>query len=158
WCLGAAISLVALFLLREPPGVAEEGEERLPFMAYIRQAPWLLRLNRRLTLLITARLFIEGAGMAAPFYILFAQKSLHIGLRMVGVYAMIQSAGTICGGPLWGWISDRLGPITGLRGIALCLAMVPTLALAAGTGAAWVFPAVFFLGGVTGQGLWMVAS
>jgi len=160
WCMGLVLSQIALHLVREPPGVMEEDDEKPSLIAYLRQAPNLLHRNRRVRHLVLTRLLVEGAGMAAPFYILFAQQHLPVEtrLKMVGIYAMLKSAGSVCAGPLWGWITDRFSPTAGLRAVACSIVLVPSLALLAGGGATWLFAAVFFLMGGAQQGIWMVAS
>lgn len=156
WCAGMVASQVALHLIREPPGVVEE-EEKPPLAVYLRQAPSILRRNRRLLHLILTRLLVEGAGLAAPFYILFAGQHLPVA-AWVGIYAMLKNVGAVCAGPLWGWTSDRFGPTVGLKAVAGAILVIPALALLGGVGAVWVFPALFFLMGGVQQGVWMVAS
>lgn len=163
WCAGLATSQLLLTVIREPDGralegVVEEDAAKLPLGAYLRQAMPLLRRNRKLARLIATRLLLDGAGMAAPFYVLFARRGLHADLKMVGVYAIVLSAGKVCAGPLWGWVSDRSGPVVGLRAVAAAVLAIPALALASALGGAWAFPAVFFLLGAVQDGAWMVAS
>lgn len=158
WCVGIIGSQIGLHLLREPEGDVEPIEERPSFVEYVRQAPALLRRSPGVVRILVARLVLDGTGMAAPFYVLFATRDLRISLATVGLYQLLQSAGRVSTGPLWGWISDRWSPVIGLRIIAVFTACVPALALAAGHGAAWVFPVVFFVLGAIQDGLWMVTT
>lgn len=164
WSVGLIASQILLSLVREPAGVAEDAEQneaKPTFTAYLRGAFPLLRRRPRLRHLVVTRLLLEGASMAAPFYVLFAERNLHA-VGMAGVYVMAQSAGKIVTGPLWGGLSDRLGALTAFRAVTVTMASVPLIALlsapVAGTAAPWMMLGVFFcLGGVQ-DGLWMVAS
>lgn len=158
WCVGAAVSQTALFLIREPHGATNSEEPRPGFVAYLRQAGPLLRSRPRVARLIAMRVLVDGAGMAAPFYILFAQQHLGTPDRMIGVLAVVQSVGRLATGPLWGWICDRFGTSRGVRAVAVCVLATPACALIAAHGAPWLLPVVFVLMGATQDGVWMVAS
>jgi predicted MFS family arabinose efflux permease len=158
WCVMLLISQVCLALIREPPGHVEEGEEKPTFGAYLRMALPLLRSRPRLRHLIFGRVLLDGAGMALPFYVLYAEKNLEVGLTMVGLYVFFKGAGKLCTGPVWGWLSDHSGASTGLKGVAWCIAVIPILALLAGQGAVWLMPPLFFLIGAMSDGLWMTSS
>jgi MFS family permease len=158
-CVGAAVSQLFLFLIREPEAVAVTVEEERPrFRDTLRQAGPLMRRNPRLRKLVTARLLLEGASLAAPFYVLFAERDLKVGLGMAGVYAAVKAAGKVGMGPVWGWISDRHSPRWGLAAVAAAVLMVPALALLSASGNAWLLPAAFFLQGAVQDGLWMTGS
>jgi len=157
WCLGVIVSSAALFLIREPDGLAD-AEEKPRFGAYLRMAAPLIRANPRLGRLILARVALDGAAMATPFYVLFAQRDLGLGIGAVASYMVAKSVGGVAAGPLWGVASDRFGPHVALRMVALAVAGVPILALASAAGIPWLLPAAFFLMGAGQDGLWMVGS
>jgi hypothetical protein len=157
-CIGVLVSLGFLVALREPAGAAVDEEERPGLAEFYRRAGPLLRLNPRLRRLLAIRLLLDGGAMAAPFYILFAERDLRVGIQMVGVYAVVQSAGKVLGGPVWGWISDRAGPGAGLRAVALSVTAIPIIALAAAHGAPALLLLVFALIGAVQDGVWMVGS
>lgn len=157
WCVMVVVSQVCLALIREPSGPADD-EEKPPFGVYVRQALPLLRRRPRLMRLVLARVLLDGAGMALPFYVLYAQKSLKVGLTMVGLYVFFKAAGKLCTGPVWGWLSDHYGAAAGLRGVACCIVAAPALALMAGRGAVWLMPPLFFVVGAMTDGLWMTSS
>jgi predicted MFS family arabinose efflux permease len=152
------ISQVCLALIREPHGHAGEEEEKPPFFRYMGQAGPLLRGHPRLRRLIVGRVLLDGAGMALPFYVLYAEKDMKVGLTMVGFFIFFKGAGRLCTGPVWGWVSDRLGAAAGLKGVACCIAAIPALALLSGRGAVWMLPVLFFLVGAMSDGLWMTTS
>jgi MFS family permease len=155
-CAGVLLSLGFLLAVREPAGEVVE-EARPGLTEFYRRAGPLLRRNPRLRRLLVIRLLLDGGAMAAPFYILFAERDLHVGLQMVGVYAVVQSAGKVLGGPVWGWISDHAGPGAGLRAVAVSITGIPLLALAARSAPELLF-AVFALIGAVQDGAWMVGS
>jgi MFS family permease len=157
WCAMVLISQACLALIREPYG--EAGEDEKPtFLAYLRMAGPLLKRRPRLRHLIIGRVLLDGAGMALPFYVLYAENDLHVGIEMVGLYVFFKGAGKLCTGPLWGWMSDRFGAASGLKGVAICIAAIPVLALLASRGMLWLMPGVFFLLGAVTDGLWMTNS
>jgi MFS family permease len=158
WFAGAMLSQVGLYYVVEPPGMAETSAQRISFVAYLRQVGPMLRSAPRLRALIATRVLLDGAGMAAPFYVLFAQRDLGVSLKMVGIYTVAQSAGRIAAGPLWGWLSDRIGTAASVRAVALSIAATPVAALAAALDSPWLMLAVFGLMGAVMDGVWMVMS
>jgi MFS family permease len=158
WFLGTLVSQICLWLIREPPGIVEEGEEKPPLGTYLKQAVPMLRHNRRLARLILTRVLLDGAGMAASFYILFARDDLRVRAETIGLYIVAQSVGRLSTGPLWGWLTDRFGAAAGLRAVGLAIALIPFLALVSTNGAAWLLYPVFFFMGAVQDGLWMVTS
>ena len=158
WCVMLVVSQVCLALIREPDGHAVEEKDRPTFREYLRQALPLLRRRPALRRLITGRVLLDSSGMALPFYILFAQRDLSVSMRVLGLYIFFKAAGRLCGGPIWGWTSDKLGPARALLGVAYCMVSVPALALVAGHGALWAMAPLFFLVGAVSDGLWMTTS
>lgn len=158
WFLAAMLSQAGLALIHEPPGPAVPSERRLGFLDYLKQTVPLLRSSARLRGLIVTRILLDGAGMAGPFYILYAQRDLGVSLQMAGVYTMAQNAGRVLTGPLWGWVSDRLGTHVAIRAIGLFVLLAPVLAFAAVPGRPELMLLVFFVLGAVGDGMWMVMS
>jgi MFS family permease len=158
WFVGAMGSQLGLSFIAEPPGRAEPAGDRTTFGAYVRQAAPMLKRSPRLRMLILTRIVLDGAGIAAPFYVLFAQRDLGVSLRMVGMYTVAQSVGRISAGPLWGWLSDRFGSTAAVRTIAAIIALTPVSALASLTGRPWTMLIVFGLLGAVMDGIWMVMS
>ena len=157
WCAGALISQASLYLIREPRGDVDDVE-RPGIREYLRSAIPMLRRNPRLSRLIASRLLLDGGALAAPFYVLFARENLAVPLETVGLYTASISAGKVVTGPIWGWISDRHGPVYGFRAVALSTAVVPGLALLSAAGAPGLLLAAFFLLGAVQDGLWMTGS
>lgn len=90
WCAGAAASLVALWMIREPQGDHEEdppdGENggRMPLRRYLARAPGFLRANPRLARIIGVQILLGGAMLATPFYTLFAASTWACRMRRRG--------------------------------------------------------------------------
>lgn len=158
WFVGAMGSQLGLALIHEPPGHASPTEARLGLGAYLAQTRPLLRRSPRLRSLIITRILLDGAGLAAPFYVLYAQRDLGASLQMAGVYTIAQNFGRVATGPLWGWVSDRLGTSTAVRTIALCIAATPAAALMSTGNTAWLMVVVFALMGAAIDGVWMIMS
>ncbi|MCA1946651.1 MAG: MFS transporter [Armatimonadetes bacterium] len=158
WGAGALGSLVLLMLLHEPEGEVDEGPKP-SLWEYVRSTIPMVRSNPALRRVIVARLVLEGSGMAAPFYALYAQDSLGAAAALLGVYVGAKSLGKIGTGPLWGWIVDRFGPMVGFRLVSVCVALVPAAALLAGlTGNPMAMVAPFLLMGSVEDGLWMTSN
>ncbi len=159
WCVGLLISQVLLMLIREPPGVQEDNHVRLSLKDYLKQAVPLLRQRPRFAKIVLARVLLDGSTVALPFYVLFAQRDLRAGAAQVGIYLVCQNVGRIATGHLWGWTSDRFGPVAGLRCVAVTAFAAPALALASSNlGLPGLMLGVFFLLGAAQDGLWTVCS
>jgi MFS family permease len=156
WCVGAAVSQIALVLLREPDGAAATKKPAL--WAHLAQAPGFLRDHRRVTQIIGIRFLLSGATLAVPFYMLFAREHLGVSEATAGLYLTAQKVGEIATGALWGYLSDRFGPAIGLRAVGAGVLCAPLLALLAAYGQAWLFPLVFVVLGGTGVGVWILAN
>lgn len=157
WSAGAWISQIGIMLLREPTGIVNPEEEKPSLVDFLRAAPAMLRRNPLLGRLIAIRFLLEGSQLALPFYILFAQRNLHLPVSLVGVYFIVQSLGKVCMGPVWGWISSRYGAAACLRAVAVATTLIPAIALLASGGIPWIMPAAFFLIGGVQDGVWIAA-
>jgi MFS family permease len=158
WCLGAALSTVALSLLREPPGVSPDEGPKPGFFDFLRRALPLMQENLRFRRLIITRMLLDGAGFALPFYILYAHQKLGYPLVSAGLFVMTKMVGKAVTGPLWGWIVDRYGPMVGVRAVSAAFVAVPAAALAAGLGLPWLMLPAFFLMGAVEDACWMTAT
>jgi MFS family permease len=158
WCALAAISQVTLCIIREPEGISDGAGSKPGILTYLKQAIPVMKANPKLPRLIIARLMMDGAGLAAPFYVLFARDRFHVSLLMVGIYITVQSTGRLLTGPLWGWLSDRFGASMGMRGVAATIFLTPLCALLSFRLGPWMIPPIFFLLGAVQDGGWMTAT
>ena len=148
------VSMLACYFIVEP---REEGThtESVPLgqllthmVALLRADPAFLRMN-------AARLLIGGAGMALPFYAIYALQELGFPLARVGVFVTVQTLGITLAGLAMGVLADRRGSHRVVQAIGLASLAAPLLALAlSGLGAGqaalqeWLFPLVFGLTGL----------
>lgn len=158
WFVGAMGSQLGLWLIEEPHGQGLPSDERWGLRAYLGQTIPLLNRSPRLRALILTRVLLDGAGLAAPFYVLFAQRDLGVSLHMAGIYTIAQNAGRVATGPVWGWVSDRAGSSAAVTAISICVLATPLAALAATGATPWVLVIVFVLMGAVMDGVWMVMS
>lgn len=158
WCVGAGISFAGLTMVREPAGPAAPPDERPSLLEFSRGGIALLRANHRLARLVVARFLLDGAGIALPFYVLFARQDLRMAETTVGGFILAKYLGKVLTGPLWGAISERIGSFAGVRAVATMVVAVPILGLASGWGSPWLIFAAFFLIGAAEDGLWMACS
>lgn len=158
WCVGAWLSQGFLTLIREPVSHSVAKDERPGFRDFLRSSIPLVRDNPRLARLIVARIALDGAGLAAPFYVLYAQRALAAPVATVGLYALARSLGKVCTGPVWGWCADRFGSSRSLWFVAWAVMAVPVLALLCTPETSWLMFVAFFLLGAVEDGLWMMFS
>jgi len=158
WCVAAGVAQVMLSMIREPEGVIDPVEAKPSSKDYLRRVFPLLRDHPSIGKIIGAKLLMDGAGMALPFYILFARQRFHISLAMVGIYLFVQNIGRLSTGPLWGWLSDRYGAYVGLRWVAGAIFCAPLFALLSWRLGGWMIPVVFYLVGAVQDGCWMTTT
>ena len=107
YCAAMVPALGAFIAIREPPGavVAEPvtvGEQ-------LRRAGRLLRSDRVYRRYMAARLTLGLAGIALPFYGIYAKDVLGAPAGMVGVYVAARVAAQLLFNLPWGRLSDRRG-------------------------------------------------
>ena len=135
---GAILSTVAIGLLREPPSPA--NEEQYSTWALIKDIPNLLRAMPQFRLLVQLQALFGFAILPSPFYVIYATELLHRAAPAarsgasvgVGVFLAVQTAATIFGNTLWGYLSDRYGNRLLLRVLAIVHILVPLSAILAG--------------------------
>jgi len=124
-----------LFVVEPEEPVAEERPSWREYFPYLVQT---LRSDRTFARTIVVRLLAGFDLLAVNFYILFATSELGLPAATVGIYAAVQTVGSILAGLAFGVIGDRAGCQRVIQiSTALCLA-TPLVGL------------VFFLGGFRG--------
>jgi hypothetical protein len=152
------VSLAGVLLIREPPQpCAHESAILPPLGAYFRRLPALVRENSVFARLCLIQLLVGFGAAASPFYILYATGHFHIGDEWGGKYQALQALGVVGLMPVWTYLSEKRGPGTAVRGVALACLITPLLAMTLGTLSPWLFGLVFLLmGGSLGWGMWIV--
>ena len=102
-----AISLWSFTAVREPPGVATD--RRVSLAGQLQRAGQLLRGDRVYRRYIAAQVCLALAGIALPFYGIYAKTGLGAPESMVGIYVAVRSAAALFSNLPWGRLSDRHG-------------------------------------------------
>ena len=147
-------STIALTLIREPPGTAEEPHRSLKdFLGRLEEAwrrePWFRQL-------IICRLLLGTTGLALPFYVVHAIEEVGLPHAAQGWFVSAGTIGSIAAGLGFGWMSDRHGPLPVIRLGALAGLLVPLLALGFhfAPSLAIAYPLLYFLQGLY-ESSWM---
>lgn len=149
-CFAAAsvcmlVSFVALAAIREP--YVQEQIASVPFRAYVRQLPVLLRGDRDFSIFIVVRILGALAGMAAAFVALYAIEQRGLPPSIVGRFTAAMLGTQVITTPFFGMLADRRGYKSSLQFALLCqvLAMLLSLVVTTPIG----FSVVFGLLGAT---------
>jgi len=131
----------------------------------MKRALHLPRRNANYGCLLVVQFLARAAGMATPFYIVYARRALGVSAGMVGVYLTWATLAGIASTLVWGRISDRRGNrglilLVGLVGLATPLAALSIPLLASwqpsmAAQAPYAFTAVFALSSISQMGLFI---
>jgi uncharacterized membrane protein YjdF len=155
------ISLVGVMLLKEPPIPAYLAQHvpRPPLCDYFRRIPALIRANPTFRRLALIQLLVGFGTASSPFYILYAMQRFGLSDQWGGIYQVRQALGVVALMPAWAYLSERRGPATAVRGVALAGLLTPLIALTLGRLHPQLFGLVFLLmGGSLGWGMWIVIN
>ena len=154
WALGGMGSFFALSLIREPAGVLIDDEDKPGFWQFVGEGGRLFRRNQKVRIIIVSRWLLGANGLALPFYAVYSQQNLGVAAGTVGIYIGVRSIGRISAGPLWGWVSHRRGPALAVRWVSVLVAVAPAVAIFVFQPTAYLMAVVFFVQGITDDGLW----
>jgi MFS family permease len=157
--ISAAMICFGLFL--EP--VEPVLNQSVALLGQVKRALHLPRRDANYGRFLAVRLLATVAGMATPFYIIYAKRVLGVSAGMVGVYLTWATLAGIASTLVWGQISDRRGNrgvilLASLVGLVTPLAalLIPLLAnwqLPVAAWAPYAFAAVFVLSNIFQMGL-----
>ncbi len=128
YCITIALGMMAFSLVREPPGVVASGPATVG--EQLRRAGRLWRTDRVYRRYMLIRLALALAGMAIPFYAVYAKNVLGAPAGMVGLYVGVRLASYLALNLPWGRLSDRRGNRLVLRLLLLGIGGTALLALA----------------------------
>jgi MFS family permease len=128
YCVVMALALVAFIATREPPGAAVA--QPLTVGEQLRRAGRLLCQDRVYRRYMVARLSLAMAGIALPFYGIYAKRVLGAPDGMVGVYVTTRVGAQLLFNLPWGRLSDRWGNRLVMRLSSLGNGLAVLLALA----------------------------
>jgi MFS family permease len=154
WAIGGLGSFISLAAIREPAGVTHDDEDKPTIVQFLKEGVVLFHRNKRVNTMIVARWLLGAGGLAGPFYVLYADRTLGVPAYVAAYYIVAHCIGRIAAGPLWGWVANRLGPSHAVRWVAFPLVAAPALALIAGPRTAWTLFLTFFMLGLTSDGIW----
>ena len=159
--LTISAAMISFGLFVEP--VEPVLNQSVALLGQMRRALHLPRRDANYGCLLAVQFLARAAGMATPFYIVYAKRALGVSAGMVGVYLTWATLAGIASTLIWGRISDRRGNrrvilMVGLAGLATPLAalLIPRLASWQPSVAAQVhhaFAAVFVLSSIFQMGL-----
>ncbi|MBC7234716.1 MAG: MFS transporter [Chloroflexi bacterium] len=163
------LAVLSFSLVIEPELPIERRERNI--MEQAKQAPRLLRTDRRYALYVGVRLASAGTALATPFYILFATELLGAPASMAGAFISMRTLVRIASNAFWGRECARRGSAWVLKaGTALGMLTPLTVVIFYGLmklwGAqptpfwvSWAFGLVFALQGLAGsaEGLAQIA-
>jgi len=107
YCVVMVLAMTAFALIREPPGTAVT--KPVTMREQLRRAGQLLWKDRVFRRYMAARLALGLAGIALPFYGIWAKDVLRAPEGMVGVYLTTRIGAQLLFNFPWGQVSDRRG-------------------------------------------------
>jgi hypothetical protein len=126
----------AFVAIREPPG--EALVESVSLGRQLRRMTRVLRRDQVYRRYMGARLALGLAGIALPFYGVYAKRVLGAPDGMVGIYVVTRVAAQLLFNLPWGWLSDRRGNKIVMRlmsvgtGLAALIGMALVIIVGAG--------------------------
>lgn len=139
--------VAVLGLTPEPPKVASR---RLPFRKFV-ALPFRRPRFRSLLFYSTCR--ILATFIAAPFFVLYMLKFLHVPYFQIGIYTALSTLATMAAYPVWGYLADKYGNLPVMKVCAAALALIPGLWLFARPGNyAYLLPLFWAYGGTVAAG------
>lgn len=101
------IQVLFLVPMEEPPTHAAPHRE--PLTTYLKDLRKILKTQPWFRTLVCAKLFLGGALLATPFYVIYATEVLEQPLVAVGTYTFLVMAAKAAGDLWWGRLSDQIG-------------------------------------------------
>ena len=157
YCATMVPGLLAFIAIREPPGATTSAAVTIG--EQLRRAGQLARANRVYRRHMSARMALVLAGVALPFYGIYAKNVLGAPSGMVGIYIATRIGAQLLSNLVWGRLSDRQGNRivmqllslgSGLTALlALALVALVELAPLRGTWLPYLALPLFFLDGAT---------
>ncbi len=158
--------LLAYNLTKEPPDTEVPAGATL--WEQLRRARQVLSSDRTYQAFLKLRMAMMLAGVATPFFVVWARDTFALSAEWIGVYLSVVTASSLIANPLFGYLSRRasnhklmaVAALAGLLMVGLVLAL-PAANSAGGLDPRWVGPwliPVFFLSGIREAGLGVTAS
>jgi MFS family permease len=157
---------VGCWLVREPVRTARDRPQSVADI--LRGTLPMLRGEPGFRALVIMGLLVLGVSTSMPFYVIYAKRALGVTDAAAGTYILAMTLGGAIASPLWGYLNDRHGPRSVLRGTACLIAATPLLALFVPAGVRalpalaaalpYLFGLVFLAAGSSMNAIWFGAS
>ena len=121
------LSTFGLWLVREP--VRPVLQRRQSVREIVAGAMPLLRERREFRRLVLTGLLGFGMSFTMPFYIVYARQDLGVPAETAGIYIWAAMFGSAISSIIWGYLNDRRGPATVVRGGCALVMITPLLAI-----------------------------
>jgi MFS family permease len=102
------LGLIALASIHEP--LEDVPEERASWRDYLPQLVRILQEEPAYRRVIAAWLLSGLAGLASPFYVLYATDQLQLAQETIGLFIIAQTLGSLVGSSGLGALAERRGP------------------------------------------------
>ena len=145
------ISYIGLSSVREPEEeVSPQPQQTMG--RFLQESLGILWRDGNFRLFVLVQIAAGFGALAAPFYVLYGKKDLGMAASQIGILIEAQMAGGIVSNLLWAELSDRRGNRLVILLTTAAAALVPLLALLAGSLGATVLVAAFGLIGLATSG------
>jgi MFS family permease len=165
YCAMILFGMIAFIMIREPPGAAVASWSS---SQHLWRAGQLLREDRVFRRYMAVRMAVGLAGIALPFYGIYAKNVLGAPEEMVGIYIAVRAGAQLLFNLPWGRLSDRYGNRLAMKVFNLGNGLTALLALALvglvgllhlqGTWLPWLVIPLFFLDGAVRPAQMLVGS
>jgi MFS family permease len=128
YCVFMVLGLASFIAIREPPGAAVRATVTIG--EQLQRAGRLLRANKVYARHLSARMALVLAGIALPFYGIYAKNVLGAPDGMVGLYVAVRIGAQLLFNLPWGRLSDHRGNRLAMQLLSLGSGATALLALA----------------------------
>lgn len=122
-----SLGIFATSFIREPEGQVNDSGRTIG--QFFREIPALLRADDNFRHLLRVQVLTSGIGFSLPFYVIFAREQFLVPESMAGLFLVVQTLGFGLSNIVWGRVSARYGNRQVITGTALCLVVIPVVAL-----------------------------
>jgi len=156
--IGAGLWTIAAFVyatIIEEPGETGGGVNGLR-ESFAKLA--ILKTDAPFRRFVIARALALGSALAAPLYVVLAQRSLGSAASLLGIFIAVEGLAALVSAPIWGRYADRSSRMVfaiacaGASGISIAIGAWSLMGIDDGP-ARWIFPGAFFALGVAHAGI-----
>lgn len=122
-------SILVFFGIKEKPSQVKEKED---IKSLLKNLSFYFKNNSAFSKSMVVLAFSMLSSISLPFYIVYAKTSFNIADSTVGIFIIVQTAGKILGGLIYGLIGDRFGHHKSMLIYALSTTSAPLIAILTG--------------------------